>query len=103
MKKTISITISIVIALLGIGFYLMFYVFSGVLTPFAKACAEVEIGMKKGQALDIMSNFENKENVTFKEEDSVLVYTTPGFSGDFQCYINLDENGNVKLVTKIFD
>ncbi len=103
MKKKILLIASILILLAAVCYYLMFYVLSGVQTSFAKACYRVEAGIKKEEAKNFLAEFENKNNVTFEEKNNILVYVTPGFSGDFQCYVHLNEDGIVKSVTKIFD
>lgn len=102
-SKAILIVISAVVVLVAILYYLVFFVFSDLGTSFAKACGKVESGMTKEQALSIMQEFQNDKDITFLDKNNVLTYTTPGLSGDYQCYISLDDQNKVKLVTKIFD
>ncbi len=102
MKKILKIGLTILAFILVI-YYLMFYVLSGVKTPFAKACYGIKVGMEKETVLRLMSDFENKEEVIFQEKDGVLAYVTPGLSGDYQCYVYLAGGGTVKSVVKIFD
>lgn len=103
MYKKLLIGIAITVLLGASIYYLQFHILSGVKTSFAKACYEIRNGMRRNEARGFMSDFENKNKVTFTEKDNVLTYVTPGFSGDFQCYIYINEDGVVKSVTKIFD
>ena len=103
MKTKTILIILLVILLVGLLYFLLFHVFSGIGTPFAKACNGVEVGMDEKTALLLMANYENKNDVTFLQTIDTLTYTTPGISGDYQCYVHLDENKKVKGVTRIFD
>jgi hypothetical protein len=101
-SKLITIVSSVVILVVAV-YYLIFFVFSGVGTPFARACEKIHLGMNRDQVLSFMSEFENKQDISFSEKDGVLSYVTPGLSGDYQCHVYLDQQNNVASVIKIFD
>ena len=102
MKK-IPVVIIVVVLLATIGYCLFFFVFSGLGTGFAKACSSVKEGMAKSEVMDIMSGYQNKRKVVFTEKDGLLTYITPGLSGDYQCYVYLNDDSKVKSVVSIFD
>ena len=106
MKKLVLKLIVIVLLIavfLLILYYLAFYQFTGIKTPLAKACNKIEVGMEKETVLNIMKEFEKDNRDPFNEEYNYLGYDTPGLSGDWQCYIYLDEDNAVESVTRIFD
>jgi hypothetical protein len=102
IKKGIKILL-LIIVIFVVGYYLMFHVFSGVQTAFGKSCYKIALGMNKSDVISLMSDFQNKNKVSFKEGTTSLAYYTEGFSGDYQCYVTLDEKNRVKGITKIFD
>ena len=103
MKTKILLAVLLIALLTGLLHFLLFYVFSGIKTPFAKACNSITIGLNEETALLLLAQYQNKNNVTFFQSDDTLTYITPGISGDYQCYIHLDRDKKVKEVTKIFD
>lgn len=102
MKKILYWCLGIAVVIITL-YYLQFHVFSGVKSALGKACYKIQVGMDKQTVLNDMEKFNNKNNVTFSQKTNTLIYVTPGLSGDYQCYVYLDEKDKVKDVTRIFD
>jgi hypothetical protein len=102
MKKILKISLVSLFILAVLG-CLLFFVFTGIGTGFARACSRVGTGMTRDQALDIMSDYQNNNGVEFTDKPEELAYGKEGFSGDYQCYIFIDGQGRVSKTLGIFD